>query len=91
MNRLACVVGPLIAAELVAGVGPAPALVADAVSFVLAAVIVGIGVPEARRATPPMYRRSRNSLRRLGLRRIAHSCEAEPRTCGATDCSPRSR
>lgn len=51
VNRLACVVGPLIAAALVAGVGPAPALVADAVSFVLAAVIVGIGVPEARRAT----------------------------------------
>ena len=45
VNRFASVVGPLLAAGLIAAIGPAAALAFDAATFVVCAALVAVGVP----------------------------------------------
>jgi MFS family permease len=64
VERLASTLGAAFAGLLVAAVGPAPALVVDAASFAVSAVVLAITAPRSRPrapatdpATPPAYRR----------------------------------
>ena len=64
VERLASTLGAAFAGLLVAAVGPAPALVVDAASFAVSAVLLALTAPASRsrrpepeQAAPPTYRR----------------------------------